>query len=245
MIDIHCHILPGVDDGSESTAVSMQMAAMAADDAITDIIATPHVTWDRQLDAARMEQLGLAEQELRLALAQSGLPVRCHFGAEVLLAEDDPALLPGIPFPRMAGTDYALVEFFFDERADYMTSALEKIAAAGIHPIVAHPERYDAAQRDRKLLLAWAQAGFALQINCGSPGGSFGRRAQKTARWMLERQAAAFVASDAHGLGGRTTKLRAPVQALAKDYGTQYLNLLTVENPRRLLANAPLAVGAK
>ncbi len=235
MIDIHCHILPNVDDGAADLQTATMMAALAADDGVRSIIATPHLLWrDGQLQYA-FAFVRQAAERFTQELQRAGIPVTCYPGAELLCAGT-----PHVPedlehFPTLAGSDRVLVEFFFDEKPARMNEYLQCLRSAGLVPVIAHPERYDAVQKGKHLAQQWLEQGCLLQVNKGSPLGHFGRRAQKAADRLLKTRAVAFLASDAHDIRDRTPRLKAARAQLSASYGADYLQELTEINPGKLL----------
>ncbi len=240
MIDVHCHIIPGVDDGSDSMSTSMMMAAMAADDGVDTIIATPHFMEGGEGSYLRYRALQAAAKRTEREFHESGIPIHIHCGAEVLCTDETLHLLETGEFPRIVDTDYSLVEFDFDKPISYMSHCLHQIRSSGIRVIVAHPERYFAIQSHRKTLTEWVNLGYYLQVNKGSFQGQFGKPALKTGKWILKNHLAFLLASDAHNTTSRNTELGEIRYELSHKYGDNMLELLTEENPRRLLANQPL-----
>jgi protein-tyrosine phosphatase len=178
MVDIHCHILPGVDDGADSLDSAVEMARMAVESGVDTIIATPHCNLpydgDKNYisDALRRQFL-----QLRHAIRDAGLPLNIYAGCEVLCTPEVPALISGGKLLTLAGSRYLLLEFFFDEEPDYMDELLDCVARTGLVPVIAHPERYEAIQRAPYLVERWFRAGYVIQLNKGSILGRLGRRA--------------------------------------------------------------------
>ncbi len=238
MIDIHCHILPSVDDGAESLTAAVMMAAMAADDGQQVLVATPHVLWNPEYDPSVRLVHRQALEALDRELTRAGIPLKCLLGAEVLMDQSVAGRMED--FPRIQGTDYALVEFRFDAALRHMDRCLGALAARGIRPVVAHPERYFALHRDREHLRRWHQAGYCLQVNKGSFYGQFGWKEKRLAKWMLKHRLADFWATDAHDIAARTTRAARALGELERAYGRDYIQTLTRENPQKLLENIPL-----
>ena len=208
MVDIHCHILPGVDDGSPSMEDSLQMARMAADSGVTDIIATPHCNLPGDGPKNyRSAALRTGFSRLRQALEQEGIPLRIHPGAEVFCTPELPELLDRRQLQTLGGGRYLLVEFYFDESAEFMEQCFHQIRTRGLTPVAAHPERYKTVQQDPYMVRRWFERGVVIQLNKGSILGRLGRRAQDTALWLLERGLAHAAASDAHRPTVRTTHM--------------------------------------
>ena len=243
MVDIHAHIIPGVDDGSSDYETSIVMAQMAQDGGVTDIIATPHANQRSRYENYVSEDLDNRMTILCAAIRHAGLTVQVHPGMEVFGTPDVPELLRQGKIRTLAGSRYLLVEFAFREDPYFMEKRLGRIRAEGAEPIVAHPERYTALQDMPDILFNWAKAGYALQINKGSLAGTFGRSARHTANLMLEHDLAAFVASDAHGSDRRTAELSRVQDYIAMEFSHRRAERLLETNPRRVLRNQPLAMG--
>lgn len=242
MVDIHCHILPLVDDGADSLEDAIEMARMAAQDSVSAIIATPHCNLPYDGDKNYISE-GLQRHFFRLqqAVKAAGIPVAIHPGAEVLCTPDVPELLAQGKLLTLAGSRYLLVEFFFDEDLAYMDEMLLAIARQGCIPVIAHPERYEAVQRVPMVVERWFRAGYIIQLNKGSILGRLGRRAAWTAEWILEHGLAHVVASDAHSPTVRTPRMRELLQYLSENCSEAYINILLADNPRRILENRPVA----
>lgn len=234
MIDIHCHILPGFDDGAADLRDAMAMARIAAVSGTTEIIATPHFPGEE----ASLEQLGLLLSRyarLEQAIAREKLPLKLHPGAEILCLPQTPRLAKQRKLPTLGSTNYLLCEFFFNESRVYMDEMLRFLTGCGYRIVVAHPERYEAVQTDPGLAAQWFRAGYVLQLNKGSLTGAFGPEVQNTALLLLEQGFYHLMASDAHGTDSRTTDLRAARQRLEELCSEPYVRVLLEENPRRLL----------
>ena len=239
MIDIHCHILPDYDDGAEDLEEALEMVRMATLSGVTDIIATPHF----QGEPSELEQLGLIRRQfqvLRAAIEQVGLPLTLHSGAEVLCVPETVVLAERHQLPTLAGTDYVLTEFYFDESYAYMDEMLSQIAQCGYKPVVAHPERYDVIQREPPLLHRWARQGYVIQLNKGSVLGSFGSRPEQAANEILALGLAHVFASDAHSCHSRTPHMAALRQWVEACCEEEYAAILLEENPKRILRGRPM-----
>ncbi len=241
MVDIHCHILPGVDDGSPSMEGSLEMARMAADTGVTDIIATPHCNLPGDGPGNyRSPELDAALTRLRQALTREGIPLAVHPGAEVFCTPELDRLLDRQRLQTLGGGRYLLAEFYFDESAEFMEQCFRAIRRRGLVPVAAHPERYDAVQRDPYIIRRWFEGGVVIQMNKGSILGRLGRRAQDTALWLLDRGLAHAAASDAHSPDVRTPRMDLLKDLLRREYAPACSWLLLEENPRRILESRPL-----
>lgn len=234
MVDIHCHILHRFDDGSSSLEESLAMARMAAQSGVTDIVATPHFPGQRA-SLRRIGRLLQRYEELSEAISREKIPLTIHPGAEILCMEDTVELAQKKLLPTIGDTGYFLTEFYFDEDFAFMDRMLQALSDAGYVPVVAHPERYDAIQRDPMLIDRWFRRGYVLQLNKGSVLGAFGSRVQHTARTILDAGLAHLIASDAHSASHRTPHMEQLNQWLEAHLDADYVRILTEENPRRLI----------
>lgn len=239
MIDIHCHILPDLDDGSADMDESLAMAHIAANSGIEGIIATPHFRGEEQ-GLAQLPKILSRYRHFVRALSRTDIPVTVYPGAEILCLPQTPRLARQKELPTLADTNYLLVEFYFDESAEYMDGILRQIGDCGYRLIVAHPERYAAIQRDPALADRWNRLGYVLQLNKGSLLGAFGDRVQSTAVALLEDGVIRLIASDAHSIARRTTDMRPLRQWLSRECPAEAAAILLEENPKRLLRNEEL-----
>jgi len=239
MIDIHCHILPGFDDGSASLEESIMMARMAAASGVRAIVSTPHFP-GRASSLRNMAALMEKFQLLQEALDQECPNLKLIPGAEILCLPETARLARHKTLPTIGNTDYFLTEFYFDESAGYMNQMLHELAECGYKPVVAHPERYKAVQTDPELSYYWFERGYVLQINKGSLLGSFGSRVQDTGQELIHRGLAHVIASDAHGSTVRTPHMTALFRWLQTHCNPDYAAILTQHNPERIIQNRPL-----
>lgn len=241
MIDLHTHVLPGVDDGAEDLDEAVAMCALAADDGCEALVATPHQRhphWANQ-DLVRLERL---HAELRRAVAGR---IAVHLGAEVRV--DDEALADIVPketAPRvlaLAGSHYLLLEL---ERMRSPREPLElvhELVVAGWRPILAHPEMFPWLLQDGPLLDDLRARGAAFQITAMSLTGEFGRPPQEACFRLLEAGLVDFVASDCHSTSWRPPGRRRARRALAARWGEDVAERLTRRNPQAVLEDRPLA----
>lgn len=235
MVDVHCHILPGFDDGAATLEDALAMARLAADSGVTDLVVTPHFPGEAA-SLRRLSKLMDRYELLQKALRRERIPLKLHLGAEILCLPETPRLAARKALPTIADTSYILTEFYFNVSAAYMNEILESLSNAGYIPVIAHPERYDAVQRAPKLAAYWFRRGFVLQLNKGSLLGYFGKRVQSTAIGLLEGGLVHLIATDAHSPHRRTTNMRHLRSWLQNRCNPEYVSLLLEENPARLLA---------
>ena len=239
MLDIHCHILPGFDDGAADVSESVQMARMAVESGVTGIVVTPHFRGEP--DSLRaLNRLVNRYERLIQEVSRENIPLRLFPGAEILCLPETPDMASRRELPTLGNTDYLLVEFFFNESVTYMNNMLRDLSRYGYHPVIAHPERYEGVQEDPAVLEYWFGQGYVLQLNKGSILGAFGSRVERTARWALERGFAHVVASDGHSARRRTPELRSLRQRLQELCPEEYVWVLLDGNPERIVRGMPM-----
>ena len=240
LTDIHTHIIPGVDDGSESIRMSLGMLALSAESGITDVVATPHCNIPGEADNYVSMELYTALLNLRNEAERAGIPVRVLRGMEVFATPELPYLIRERKVWSLNGTHYLLMEFAFDEDPSFCRELLEKLRKMGVRPVVAHPERYFFVQDDPQIAYEWCTTGCALQVNKGSLLGRFGQGPERTARLLVDHGLAACVASDAHSDYQRSTYMAELSRLLERDYGEEFRDLLMELNPGRILRGETL-----
>ena len=233
MVDIHCHIIPEVDDGAWDLDAALEMARIAVRSGVRRIIATPHfkgVPESREALPDMFRQFRLLEAAVR----REGIDLELIPGAEILCVPQTLELAHRGQLPTLGRSRYVLVEFYFDASSEFLDLALEELRSCGYRPVVAHPERYSAVQRDPDLAYRWFRRGIVLQINKGSVLGVFGRRAEDTAVRLLHRGLAHVIASDAHSPERRTTDLSLVRRWAMENLGREYTRILLEDNPARI-----------
>lgn len=237
MIDIHAHILPGVDDGSPSLASSLEMARLALESGVDAMIATPHCNLPEGDGMLWADALARRTEALSAALAEERIPLRLYAGMEIFGMPDTADKLRDGRLCTLASSRYPLIEFPFHDYGLEATELLGRVLDLGLRPIVAHPERYRYAQEEPRLLNLWADMGCLLQVNRGSLLGRFGPRAEALGSSLVARGFAAFVASDAHTSVVRTPWMRDVQELLRREYSQRSARLLLEENAERVLRN--------
>ena len=226
MVDVHCHILPGVDDGPENLDHSMAMAEAAIADGITHVVATPHCSNEYPFDFTRVlrlrEQLQ-AELGDRLILATG-----CDFH---LNPENLEALRAGSAPFCINQHNYLLVEFNEISIPPAMDDTLHGLQLQGIRPVITHPERNAILRRQPERLAKWVHLGCFVQVTAGSLTGTFGPRAEEDSLCWIARGLVHFVASDAHNTKRRPLRLQPAYEVVAKQFGPEKAQALFLDNP--------------
>jgi protein-tyrosine phosphatase len=234
MIDLHSHILPRLDDGSNSMEESLKMAQLAVESGVREMVATPHCAQGRAREVYSGWLL------LREVLEDEGIPLRVYPGMEILGTADTARLLQEGQLFTINGSRYPLVEFLFQATEREITDILESISRAGFLPLIAHPERYECVQQDPGCINAWKKLGCLFQVNRGSLLGRFGSDAQDMAFSLVDRGFATVVASDAHSSKMRTPWLRDVYGFLSEEFSPVAARYLLLRNPKTILRNEDL-----
>lgn len=239
MVDIHCHIVPEVDDGAWDMEAAVAMARLAEGCGVEKIIATPHFKGVPEA----LEALPYLKQQfrrLRSAVKRELPKLELISGVEVLCVPQTIEMARRGLLPTLGNSRYVLTEFYFDAGGPFMDAALEELRGCGYLPVVAHPERYGAVQRDPGLARSWFERGIVVQVNKGSVLGAFGRRAEDAALRLLHRGTVHVIASDAHSPEVRTTDLGGVRQWCLDHLGREYTTILLEDNPDRIARGKPM-----
>lgn len=237
MIDIHCHILYGVDDGADTLAETLEMAKMAYNSGTKVIAVTPHSNLLGEKRNFWNDGLKDRFLEVKAAVKAAGIPVQLLSGQEIFGKGEVAELLVKGDLITLNGSRYPLVEFPFKERSENVFNKLESIIAEGYVPIVAHPERYSFVTENFDSLLKLRKMGCLVQINTGSIEGNFGRNAKSIAIKMLKMHEVDVVASDAHSPFMRTPDLSFAHEYISENYSMDFAERLLVRNPKAILEN--------
>jgi protein-tyrosine phosphatase len=234
MIDLHSHILPGIDDGARTLAESVEIARAALDDGITVIAGTPHVRDDWPTDAETMEQR-LAE--LRAELEAARVPLDVRAGGEIAL--DWTVRLPVAELRRfgLGGSRYVLVETPYHGWPLQLPNVLISLRDQGVLPVLAHPERNVEVQTRPERLGPLVEAGVLVQVTAASVDGRIGRRARECGLRLVRDGLAHMLASDAHHASVRAVGLSAAGDAVG---GGALAEWLTKDVPAAVLADAEI-----
>jgi protein-tyrosine phosphatase len=239
MVDLHSHVLPGVDDGAPDLATALAMLRCAATDGIRVAVLTPHLaSGDGPVQESRHREVFA---ELAAAVSQAGIPVALHLGAEIGfrygLAE-----VARWPSGTLAGGGYALVDLPSGPLSPALEQGFFELRSAGFRPILAHPERSRSLAQAPARLQALRRQGVLLQVDAGSLTGQLGERARRTAEALVRRNWVELVATDAHDLDRRAMVLGPAAARLQVLTGVEVARRLLVENPGRVVRGEPVEV---
>lgn len=231
MVDIHCHILPGIDDGSASWEMTAAMCHMAARDGITHIVATPHCDGNFEYDRDHFTDMLATLSEV----ADGGLTF--SIGCDFHLSPHN--LTDALASPQrfaIGDTQYLLLEFDHYGIPANAGEQLLAVISRGMVPIVTHPERNAFLMTHPETVLQFVEEGCLVQVTANAFTGFWGPKSKKAAEWLLRRQAIHVVATDAHNL-----ELRPPVLSVARN---RVAALAGAETAEALVTHNPLAIVA-
>ena len=236
MIDIHSHILPGVDDGAKSFNHSLEILRGLASQGITDIIATPHYVNNSSYDSTRAENRQLHNQLCAYA-KKAGLDINIYLGNEIYIDPEIATLLRQHIISPLADSKYLLVELpMSGEYHDY-EDILVSLNYSGYQVILAHPERYHSVWKDFGILEDLAEQGILFQCNLGSIIGQYDKEPKKTIKKLAKAHLIFAFGTDIHHRRDYSEIAKAQ-KKLARYYTEAELNDLLVNNPAKILAAA-------
>lgn len=237
--DIHCHIVPGIDDGATDLAVSLAMARQAVADGTTTVIATPHqLGGNRQVTAAAI-RAGVAA--LTSELTAAGIPLDVLPGADVRIEPELPRLLKSGAVVTLADRGrHVLLELPHDVYVP-LEPLLKTLQKQGLTGILSHPERNRGLMAAPQIIAGLVASGCLMQITAGSLLGTFGSTARRIAEWCVQKRLVHFVASDAHDTAHRPFGM-SPAFAAVRTLADEPLAWAVCrENPALIAAGEPLA----
>lgn len=235
MIDIHCHILPEVDDGPKSWDVAVEMCRMAAADGITHTVATPHANSRYLYERDYLLEL---LDDLR---ARVGPALEFSLGCDFHLSFENLERVLEEPRTYTVGsTNYLLIELSNYSIPNNLAECFVRLGDRGLTPILTHPERNPILQQTPQRVLEYAEQGCLIQVTASSLTGFWGERPEIVARWLLDRSAVHVLATDAHD-----TKRRVPILSEARDVaaeivGAEYAQALVEGNPGAIVKGLPI-----
>lgn len=231
IIDVHCHILPGIDDGSGSREETLKMLSLAEKEGITDIIVTPHFKGGRR--NASVATIRSLMEETRGIAAENGISIALHPGNEVYFFSDIEEVLEQERVLRMGYSEYLLVEFSPADRYTYIRNALDSIMGLGIRPVIAHVERYQCMLKDKEAVKLLKDMGVKIQVNASGITGEMGFAVKRFTHGLLKQGLVDYVGTDAHNCEKRAPRMKKCADLLCKKYGEEYAEALLYRNAQR------------
>ena len=239
MIDIHNHIIFGVDDGCKTIEESLALLKNAESDGITGVFCTPHYNklsrYNKKVDTTTP-----IFNQLKSACIDLNIKVNLYLGNEVMLVDDMCNLIEKKYVSTMNNTKYILFEFPFNEYPETIYNEVYDLCISGYVPILAHPERYAAVQNNPNLVFKLIDEGCLMQVNTTSLHGGFGSKPKKCADILLSHNMVHFIASDAHNVN-RCIKLSDSFKYISENYGIEVANDLFINNPNKIINNSEIS----
>ena len=242
MIDLHCHILPGIDDGPATIEGSLALARVAVSAGITTAAATPHVNARYQVDSGELAELPARLAELEAALGRAGVALTVVKGAEVALSRLDRLSVEELRGLCLGDGRCVLVESPYATTAPFVDEQLFSLQAKGFQPLIAHPERCPMFQAGPERVTRLVEAGTVCAVNAGSIGGSFGRTVRRFALDLLRDGLVHAVSSDAHDHERRPPALLEALRSAEAELPglAAEVERLTQVAPAAILAGEPI-----
>jgi protein-tyrosine phosphatase len=240
-VDIHCHCLPGLDDGPATMSESLALCRALVDEGATTVIATPHQLgrFNECNEATQIKEAVLALNE---ELKSNDIALRVVPGADVRVDERICKLLEEDKVLTLAdGGKYILLELPHEVFID-IEPLLADLASMGVEAIISHPERHSGLAKEPDILLKWLECPAHLQVTAGSLLGGFGRAIQRFAWQLLSSGWISLVATDCHDLNARRPCIKAAFERICEELGETTARLVCIENPLRVLKGQDMAV---
>ncbi|MBN1854960.1 MAG: hypothetical protein JW829_19655 [Pirellulales bacterium] len=243
MVDIHCHLLPALDDGARSMAISLAMARMAVEDGISTILVTPHQLGNYSENRGALIRQRTAE--LAVALAEESINISILPGGDVRIDENlVRQVLAGNVLTLGDHGRHLLLELPHELYVP-LEPLLDSLAAAGIVGILSHPERNAGILRRPSLVGPLVDRGCLMQVTAGSLTGSFGKASQQMAEWMLREGLVHFLATDAHSVRIRAPRLRPAFERTAQLVGQETAIEVCCRNPAAIAKGHSIPSGRR
>ena len=230
---MHCHILPGLDDGASTPAETLAMLRTAVDEGITDIVVTPH--FKLNTDNASPRRIYDVMRSAQEAVDHYNIPIRFYPGNEVFYFDDLPRYLKEKRIFTMNGSDFVLIEFSPITPYHTIQNALDSVLFAGYHPIIAHVERYESILKNPEHVEFLFDMGVRIQVNASSVTGDNGKTVKKFVHELLKDGLVDFIGTDAHSNRHRKPEIIKCKEILIKKCGVEYARQLLRDNAVELL----------
>lgn len=236
MIDIHTHILPGIDDGPQTIEESIEILKKATEEGIKTIVATPHVL--EVPSESDMQRLRGAFNRVKNAIIREGIDIKIILGAELFISPDLPKTIKeNRELTINNGNKYVLIELPMNEIPLFTEQTIFELQLQGIVLIIAHPERCFEIQKDTNRLFDLVQKGVLTQLNSGSLTGIYGKKVQKTAKSLLKKNLIHMIASDIHKISDGLYPLLKGVNAVADIIGKKKAKKMVTYIPEQIISD--------
>ena len=241
MIDLHTHVLPGLDDGAQSLEEALAMVRVALADGVSCLVATPHDTGFAPYDIGKVKAV---TAQLQKAIGIYGLSLCVVVGSELYAVPDLAQRLRAGECLTLGGSQYPLLEFPLMDLPLCTEQLLFELRVAGFRPIIAHPARNEVFRRDPNRLCELIEKGALAQLTASALTGHFGKSVQEAAYVFLEHNLVHFLASDAHDPEHRPPRLSEGVARAAEIIGGEKAKAMVTTRPQAVLADERLDIGS-
>jgi Capsular polysaccharide biosynthesis protein len=241
MIDIHSHVLPGIDDGAKEIDMTLNMLQIAVSNGTHQIVATPHYRTGYYEN--NYEDVNKIVGEVNNIIRAKDMDIKVILGQEIFLDNHTVEMYKKGIIGCIENTQYMLVELPMDVMPKNAIDIIYELKLKGVKPIIAHPERYNYIIEKTSMINDFIEEGCLFQINAGSITGVFGKKVQKTSEILMQQGVCNFIASDAHSTGRRCPGIKEAfeiVKALDRDLAEDIMN-----NGKILLDNKKIFLNAE
>ncbi|HZK01659.1 MAG TPA: CpsB/CapC family capsule biosynthesis tyrosine phosphatase [Anaerovoracaceae bacterium] len=232
MVDLHSHILPTIDDGSENMEETLEMGKIAEAEGFSKVIATPHYIEGES--APNREQYLNIIKEVNRHFVENAINIEILPGLEVYITPDIPSKLKKGEILTLNNTPYILIELPMFNIPIYTEDILYEIRLLGYKPVIAHPERYGKVMDDPNYLRGLIEQGNYVQINSLSVIGILGEGAKETVEILLKHRMVHFIGTDAHSSGVRSPRIKEALEQMRRWVGSEYVEEI-INNGRALI----------
>lgn len=220
IIDVHCHIIPGVDDGSDSMEETLKMLRIAANEGITDIICTPHFKSGHHNTTE--EHIGKYIEQIASMEKENNISINLFPGEEVYYFSEISEAMEQGKVVTMPDGDHILIEFSPIENYRYIRNAIDDIISNGLIPVIAHIERYESVSSDLNNAFDLKKMGAEIQVNASGVTGKVGKGMKKVIHSLLKEQLVDYIGTDAHSENERSPRIRECARIICRKYGNDY-----------------------
>jgi protein-tyrosine phosphatase len=239
MIDIHTHILSGMDDGADTISESLLIIKEALNSGITDIVLTPHYIEGTKYAYNNKHKKNMFNQ-LKQIIDSEGIKINLYLGNEIFISNNIVDLINKDEVYTINGSRYLLIELPLKWKFENTEKIIYNLINNGYIPIIAHPERYEIFYSSRNLIEELIKMGVLLQGNIGSLIGIYGKKVKKQLEYMLKNNMIDLLASDVHQKNGIYKKLDLSIKRLKKIVGNDRTTILINENPKKIICDENL-----
>lgn len=234
MVDIHSHIIPGIDDGSKDMEMTLEMLRNAEGNGTREIVATPHYLLE--YGEAKIEEVKEYVKNINDLLEREKIDVKVYSGQEVYFTERIVEDYINHNIGTMNDSRYMLIEFDMHKFDESIFDLLYELQVRDIVPIIAHPERYKYFREKPILINKFIEQGYLFQLNAGSIEGRFGETVKKTAATFLDKKIYNFIGSDAHDINNRNTGIKNAMSIISNEM----IKGIFEDSSKKVLENKPI-----